>query len=107
MPYCLDDRAMVRMRFATDRHLTPEGHRWAAMALLDILKRTVLSRESPMSRQESPRSASGNVAGNGSGARAEWGKRPPPIVSTKAERRQPVGLAAFYLVAGADLNLRP
>jgi hypothetical protein len=39
MPYCLDDGAMARMRFETDRHLTPEGHRWAAMALLDTLRR--------------------------------------------------------------------
>lgn len=46
MPYCLDDRAMARMRFETDRHLTPEGHHWAAMALLDILERTVLSEDS-------------------------------------------------------------
>jgi hypothetical protein len=41
MPYCLDDGTMARMRFETDRHLTPEGHRWAAMALLDILRGTV------------------------------------------------------------------
>jgi hypothetical protein len=47
MPYCLDDRAMARMRFATDRHLTPEGQRWAAMALLEILNRTVLREDSP------------------------------------------------------------
>lgn len=47
MPYCLDDGAMARMRFETDRHLTPEGHHWAAMALLDILERTVLSEDSP------------------------------------------------------------
>jgi hypothetical protein len=46
MPYCLDDRAMARMRFPTDRHLTPEGHRWAAMALLAILKHTVLDKDS-------------------------------------------------------------
>jgi hypothetical protein len=46
MPYCRDDRTMTRMRFETDRHLTPEGHRWAAMALLDILERGVLSESS-------------------------------------------------------------
>jgi hypothetical protein len=47
MPYCLDDEAMAAMRFATDRHLTPAGHRWAAMALLDALERTVLKEHSP------------------------------------------------------------
>jgi hypothetical protein len=46
MPYCQDDRAMARMRFATDRHLTPEGQRWAAIALLDTLNRTVLREDS-------------------------------------------------------------
>ena len=45
--YCLDDGAMARMRFETDRHLTPEGHRWAAMALLDILRRTVPGLDPP------------------------------------------------------------
>jgi hypothetical protein len=47
MPYCLDEGAMARMRFETDRHLTPEGHRWAAMALLDILRRTVPGLDPP------------------------------------------------------------
>jgi hypothetical protein len=47
MPYCQDDHAMARMRFPTDRHLTPEGQRWAAMALLDTLNRTVLREDSP------------------------------------------------------------
>ena len=47
MPYCLDDAAMARMRFATDRHLTPDGQRWAGMALLDVLQRTVLGDEAP------------------------------------------------------------
>jgi hypothetical protein len=47
MPYCLDDREMAGMRFATDRHLTPAGHRWAARALLDILNRTVLNEDAP------------------------------------------------------------
>lgn len=47
MPYCLDDETMAHMRFATDRHLTPEGHQWAARALLDVLRRTVLSEDAP------------------------------------------------------------
>ena len=47
MPDCLDDTTMARMRFATDRHLNPEGHRWMAMALLDILNRTVLREDPP------------------------------------------------------------
>jgi hypothetical protein len=47
MPYCLDDGAMARMRFESDRHLTPEGHRWAAMALLDILSHTVPGLDPP------------------------------------------------------------
>jgi hypothetical protein len=47
MPYCLDDGALGRMRFETDRHLTPEGHYWTAMALLDVLESTVLNEDSP------------------------------------------------------------
>lgn len=65
MPYCLDDRAMARMRFATDGHLTPEGHRWTAMALLDILERTALSQDAPSAAQgKVPGSASQEPDGN-------------------------------------------
>jgi hypothetical protein len=45
MPYCLDAAAMAHMRFPTDRHLTPAGHRWTATALLDVLERTVLNED--------------------------------------------------------------
>jgi hypothetical protein len=47
MPYCPEDEALARMRFETDRHLTPEGHRWMASALLDVLERTVLKEDPP------------------------------------------------------------
>ena len=33
------------MRFETDPDLTPKGHRWAASALLHILKHTVLNED--------------------------------------------------------------
>jgi hypothetical protein len=47
MPYCERDGALAGMRFGTDRHLTPEGHRWTARALLDVLNRTLLRENLP------------------------------------------------------------